>query len=442
MACMHLACTACHANLLPSAIASCAITCLILGCPSDRSEQPEAVAELKQAQPAGAAPQTEADKEYARGLELSLFAGTPLELYLPDSVAYSRDGSRIFFHGLNKDSGLYYAVGYSIGAGKLVEGAISYPDKELFVPRIAAQPAGKEVLVASQWQPTPKHIRDVLWRIGPEIPGLKSGVPYDRAEGMPADGPHDTWMELSPFYSWDGASIIVPLNHLGLIVSATATGSSRYSPYPALPFTVTGQAFGPLPDEGDGQRIWASFWEKGATSDKCEVWLLDLDKLHWEKMFTLAWIAYEVGVSQIYDEPWLVAGSRSPFETTSSGQPLPAPAPGAARRVPRLALVVPRAQTEQILELHGEPVWDIALEPRGRYACYMDRQRRGIVRLEPATGKLDLDSRFYCGDDRASLSCGDGGDHVYYWYRGIFVEAQWDKHEDHPGFERAPEAEL
>lgn len=379
---------------------------------------------------------SEADADYARGLDLTLFAGTPLEQYIPDSVAFSRDAARIFFHGLNSDTGQYYAVGYSIGAGKLVEGPISYPGKEFFVPRIAAEPAGKEVLVASQWQPTPKHIRDVLWRIGPEIVGLKSGLPYDRAEGMPVDGPHDTWMELSPFYAWDGFSIVVPFKHLGLVVSDVRSGSSRYCPYPELPFAVSGSAFGPLPDEGGERRLWASFWQKGATSDSCEVWLLDLDALKWEKVFGLAWIAYEVGVDSVLDSPWLVAGSRAPNEAAGTGQALPGADPAAAKRIPRLALVVPRAQTEQILELHGEPVWDIALEPRGRYACYMDRQRRGVVRLDPATGKLDLDSRFYCGDDRGSLFCGEDGHHVYYWYRGAFVEAQWDKTEDFPGLER------
>jgi hypothetical protein len=404
------------------------------GCPAGGGK--EAAREKRVAAPSAVEESpglSEPDGEYSAGLALSLFKGTPLERYNPDAMAYSRDGSRIFTHGLNPDSGQYFAVAYSIGADKLAEGMISYPDKDFFVPFIAANPLGSEVLVASQWQPEPSHVRDVFWRIGPDIAGTRSGLPYDRAEGMPKDGPHDTWMGVSPFYSWDGQQIIVPLNQLGICVSDVRNGLGRYTEYPQLSFQRSGMAFGPLPDEGSARRIWASFWQMGNFSDHCEVWVLDLDALKWEKVFTLAWIAYEVGVSKVFDEPWLVAGSRSPKEG-EDGKPLPSDV-ASSKRIPRLALVVPRAQTEDVLELRGDPVWDVALEARGRFACYMDRQRRGLVRLEPATGRLDLDSRFYCGDDRAAMYCAEDGAHVFYWLRGIFVEAKWDKHEDFEGYD-------
>lgn len=418
---------------VPAGLALAALLLFAAGCPNGDGGKGAAGKPPGEVPPAGSPQETTADLEYARGLELSLFAGTPLEKFLPDSFACSRDGNFIFFHGQNSESGDYFIVNYSPGADKLVEGPVTYPDKELFVPYVAADPKGKEALASSQWQPEPKHVRDVVWRIGPEVVGVKSGVPYDRAAGMPAsDAPYDTWMNLSPFYAWDGASVLVPLNQLGICVTDVRSGASRYSTYPALPFQVSGRAFGPVPDEDGVRRIWASFWQKGRTEDACEVWLLDLDSLKWEKVFSLKWIAYQVGIRSVYDEPWLVAGSRAPTEEAGTGKPLPTDVVS-AKRVPRLALVVPRSQTEQLLELHGAPVWNVAMEPHGQYVAYMDRQRRGIVRYEPATGKLDLDSRFFSGDDRGSLFCGEGGQHVYYWFRGIFVEAKWDKHENFPG---------
>ncbi len=381
--------------------------------------------------------ETDEEKVHKAGMALSLFRETPLANNAPDALAFSRDGARVFAHGFNAVENTFYMFPFALAEGRLNPGTFSIMHPQFNVPQIAAEPHGNEVLLTSQWQPGGKLVRDLLWRISDQFPPEmqnQSGLPYDRSAGMPADGPFDTWMELKPFYSWGGETVIVPLRHLGLCLVDLASGSGEYLEYPKLPFEMSDMQLGPLPDEGTSRRIYASFWVDGIESDQCRVFVLDLGERKWEEIFSLSWIAYKVGVSNVFDEPWLVAGSRPAGEKLGDSASY-APADGTqGKRVPRLALVVPRAGTEQILELWGNPVWDIAVEPYGKYVSYMDRQREGIVRLNPASGELDLDSRWFSDDPKAKLFIGSGGEHTFYWKRNILIEANWDKHEQKKGY--------
>jgi hypothetical protein len=148
----------------------------------------------------------------------------------------------------------------------------------------------------------------------------------------------------------------------------------------------------------------------------------------------LNWAVYRVATRSVYDEPWLVAGSYSSLET-ASGDPLGGGRSFGGTRVPRLARIVPGAGSQDLLELHGEPVWEIVPDPTAEYVVFMDRSRQGLARLKPATGELDIDKRWFSPDDKLSLFISAGGDKCFAWKREILVMAEWTGHEDLTGYD-------
>ena len=74
----------------------------------------------------------------------------------------------------------------------------------------------------------------------------------------------------------------------------------------------------------------------------------------------------------------------------------------------------------------------MALEPHGDFIAYTDSARKAIVRLNPATGEMDLDPRWY--EDDAQVFISEGGEHVYAFKHGVLVLAQWSRHEKHGGW--------
>jgi hypothetical protein len=385
----------------------------------------------------GAPAQSEEELTYQSGKQLSLFNNTPLTADPPDAIGFSRDGSRLYARGVSTADAMIYVLRFDVGSAGLTPGGYQISDPQFMVPAIAVAPNGAEVLVQSQWQPGGKLVRDVLWRLSdtfaPEFQG-RSGVPYDRSSGLPVDGPIDTFMGLKPFYSWDGQTVIVPLNHLGLCTVDLRSGSGEYTPYPALPFEQTGMALGALPDEAGHSRIYASFWSPGLQEDSCEVYVLDLQTRAWEKVFALPWIAKAFGVSSVFDAPWLVSGTRPAGEQLGEGASHTPQDGQQGKRVQRVALIVPRAGTPEILEIWGNPAGDLALEAHGEYFAYMDRNRRGMVRVRPASGELDLDDRWFSNEPDLRVFISAGGTHTFFWKRDILIEARWKKQEKHKGY--------
>jgi hypothetical protein len=103
--------------------------------------------------------------------------------------------------------------------------------------------------------------------------------------------------------------------------------------------------------------------------------------------------------------------------------------------VPKLALLVPRAGITRAVEFQGNPVWRVAVDPRGKYIAYVDRRRHAMVRVEPATGKVDIDPRWWLDDEKIEVLMGDNGEKVFFWKGSILIRAQWTEHEDNEGYD-------
>ena len=148
----------------------------------------------------------------------------------------------------------------------------------------------------------------------------------------------------------------------------------------------------------------------------CEVSLLDLDSKEWLLPMQLDWLVYSIASADPLNSPWLVHGSRAPNKATEHNY------------VPRLALIDPLSGVVDLQMFYGTPYWPVDLDPLGRYVIYLDKQLQSISRLEPATGKLDIDERFY--HDEAKLFIAPGGDPVYVWHEDMLVRAQYTEHRE------------
>ena len=427
-------------------VAAAFASLILSGCPASRTSQ-ESGAALRggdsedggRGVPPHRRSSTGAGEEYDNssikvGRSLSLFAGTLLMGNPPDSIAFNLSGERLYARGLIRGGEGFYVAGIDTGEGGLGEPELMLRAGDIVLPYILAHPFKNECLVSShRQQGEAGDVFDVIWRVSPATPeplGSRSGVPYEAAPSFPTEGRYDEWYGLKPFYTWDGAQVVVPLRTQGISIVDTRRSSFRYIAYPEeFPGEITNILLGPLPDEGEARRLWASIWKMGRTGELCQVYVLELDTGQWQLVFELDWLVYQVGVSSVYDEPWLVSGSRFPNQSTE------------LRRVPILARIVPGAGVVDILELWGDPVWEIAIEPRGKYAAYMDRRRRAMARLEPSTGSLDLDYRWFSDSEDGKLFINEGGGKVFFWQRDVLVQAEWAEHEQFKGHsgERAVE---
>jgi hypothetical protein len=360
-------------------------------------------------------------------MKLSLFSGTPMQTYPPDSIDFDRTGEWLYIHGLDGGKQDYYALQFQVNDA-LVPGELDLHVPDLMGSYIAVAPDGTECLLASLYQSN-HGVRDVLYRAGADIApqlGNRSGVPYEQTAGFPLDAPQETCLNLKPFYSWDGKSVVVPLKKLGLALVDNRTGQGDFVAYPEPLEQFAGSTLGTLPDHDGHSYVWLSVWNTGVAADQCRVYLLDLKSRKWTLLFELPWLVYQAATTDPLLDPWLVSGSRPGAEgmTDKEGEPLI----GGPRR-PRLAYVTPGAGSVDILETGGDPVWEIALESFGSHAFYMDRQRRAMVRLALESGELDIDGRWFTEDDKVSLFISGAGDNCYAWQRDVLIRAEWNKHD-------------
>jgi hypothetical protein len=407
---------------------------LLAGCPNKDRARPDSSGSpnTKQADP---------QDEHAAGLALSLFRDTPMQNNPPDAISFSRDGTTLWAHGLDRQKNHYYLSKSEVLDDSLNPTFFKHgPD--MVVSYVQASPDGEECLMLSQYQPKAGGpVRDVIYRVGEAMPedlDHRSLVPWEQLAGLPPMQ-EETFAFTRPFYSWDGATIVIPFNgQTGAAVVNRQDGSGRYVAYPktSLPHGYTGNAFGALPDEDGARRIWGSFWYRGGdgTSDQTEVYMLDLDTLKWELAFTADWPVYDCVATQPTVLPWLVAGA---YSHLGSGDQQVPEYQRSGYYIPRLARIVPGAGTEDLLPVYGEPVWDIALDPLGGKVFFTDMQRQALTRFSPADGKLDFDPRWYTADDtRTQVFCCSGGDRCYVWQAEILIKAEFSKHEQQQGYER------
>jgi hypothetical protein len=406
---------------------------LLAGCPKEGAAPP-----AKTSSPAS---WTDEQQAHEAGVALSLFKDTPMINNPPDAISFSRDGSILWAHGLDRQKNEFY-----LSQSEVLEDSLNPTffkhGPDMVVSYVQASPNGEECLMLSQYQPkTGGPVRDVIYRVGADLPedlDNRSIVPWEHLPGLP-EMQEEVFAFTKPLYSWDGATIVIPFNGTtGAAVVSRKDGSGQYVAYPktTLPHGYTGTAFGPLPDEDGKRRIWGSFWYRGGdgNSDQTEVYMLDLDSLKWELAFKVGWPVYHCTATQPSVQPWLVSGA---YSHLTSGDQQASEYQRSGYYIPRLARIVPGAGTEDILPVYGEPVWDIALDPLGGKVFFTDMQRKSLTRYSPADGKLEFDPRWYTADDmRTQVFCCSGGNRCFVWQAEVLIQAEFSKQEQHTGYER------
>jgi len=414
--------------LIPATLVT--VSLLLCGCPTGKRTPPTPPP----------AQWTDEQQAHDAGVALSLFQDTPMLKNTPDAVSFSRDGGTLWAHGMDREKNEFYLSQCEVTHQGLNPKFYSHgPD--MIVSYVQSSPDGSECLMLSQYQPKAGGpVRDVVYRVGDALPEKlqhRSVVPWMQLAGLPKMQ-EEMFDFTKPFYSWDGATIIIPFNGVsGVAVVDRRLGSGKYVAYPktSLPHGYTDKAFGQLQDEDGKRRIWGSFWYKGGNGDEdqSEVYMLDLDSLKWELVFTLDWPVYQCVATKPSIDPWLVSGAYSRLTT---GDKQVSNYQRSGFYIPRLARVVPGAGSEDILNVAGEPVWEIALDPLGGKVFYADMQRKALTRFSPANGQLDYDPRWYTAEDqRTHLFCRGGGDRCYIWQGEILIVADLSKHEKHKGYE-------
>jgi hypothetical protein len=246
-------------------------------------------------------------------------------------------------------------------------------------------------------------------------------VYYETVQGLPKDRPFDDFYNLSPFFSWDGKAVIVPLKYSGVVINNLDPQGYVFVKYPDFIEKATGMRLHALPNQNGKRRIFASIWQAGLYEDECHLYTLDLDNPEWKEITTLKWIVYEAGGPDLDNEPWLIAGSRGKEDATET------------KRTPIYGMLDPASGVTELLRSFGEPVWQIEVEPYGKYVLFLDEQRQALVRLDPLTGDLDYDPRWFNKD--AKIITSTGSKTVLLWYRSMLLQAKWSGHEKQEGLQ-------
>jgi hypothetical protein len=295
---------------------------------------------------------------------------------------------------------------------------------------LASGPSGDEALVASLRDYKKGLLADDIWRTAGVDPGMPSGnampqVKYLDQVKLPGSMPPTALERIPAFYSWDGKLVVLPVEECGVVVADPTAGTARFAPFPATPgWRPTHMSVGVLPDQNGKRLVYAGLDSFDTGQESSQVQVLDLDSLQWIQQQDFDWVVYQMACDDVEHKPWVLLGTR-----TKKAVSEPA-------RVPRLALFHPGQQGVQELPLYGDVVWsnshDFRVDPHGQYVVYMDRRRKGLVRLEPATGKLDLDPRWYTR--KAQLLMDEHASTVLLVQDNTVMQADWSKHEEVPGY--------
>jgi hypothetical protein len=216
----------------------------------------------------------------------------------------------------------------------------------------------------------------------------------------------------------------MPVRLAGVIVADIASGKAKYVPYPAVAGPPpTYDQMGVLPDQNGKHLVYLSLGSIETGRDACQVQLLDLDTLEWEQQPPLDWLVYQIGGDDLQHTPWVLLGSRAKESTAEPG------------RSARLALFHPDTKIVEQLPMFGDVIWnqlgDFKLDPHGKYLVYIDGRRKGIVRYELATGKLDIDPRWYSHEGKLLVDA--DASTVLLIKDNTVMRAEWKLHEDLSG---------
>lgn len=344
----------------------------------------------------------------------NMFEGTPLADHPPDALDINRDGTRLIAKQFVPGGPATLVISLPLSEDGFGEPTVMLQTDDVIRSFVRAHPTDDACLLITNEQLSGGPVVDVIWK---HRNGQKDLVPYDKAVGYPKVLPPEACYGLEPIYSWDGSQIVVPLHTAGLCVMDAVTNKGRFVPYPKLPGEPTGMALGALPPKDGRNLIYVSLWNKIKGPEQwCHLSLLDLDSGEWRLPVDLDWLVYQVAGDDPLNQAWQVRGSRSPDKASEH------------KYVPRLALLDPRSGVVDLQMFYGTPYWPVKLDPRGRFAVYLDQQLKAIARLELDSEQLDLDKRFYADD--AQLFVAPGGDPVYVWSKGTLVRATYSEHKD------------
>lgn len=337
--------------------------------------------------------------------ELSIVDFKGLYNRVPTDLDIGRNGNYVFFKLLLED-GEHAVYSASLDGGKAAEPVEILRGDQYNLAFIAAHPSLNECLVTTNYMADDGHVHNRIWRAGP---GLLEEVPYEQCPGLPGDHPADMLSSLRPFYSWDGEQVVVQTSRFGVAVLGRDGTPQAWLGLPDPKINVTGAQCSVLPDSDEGRQVCFSVWEAISRDEKCRMFTLDLDALDgFSLRFDLTWVIYRFSSPDLVYDPWTLRGSRLPDYLEDDRQP-------------RVSLYDPESGMVKDVEFGGDPEFNTAMDSYGRYVGYMDSVRRALVRLEVASGELDINGDWFSEDANIFL-VGDGAE-TYVWHRDILTHA-------------------
>ena len=346
------------------------------------------------------------DDKVPQRLAESMFAGTSLAKSAPGSIDFSSDGKLLFVRTKLPGDKTYRFMCFEVADGKL--GVMNQLGESPEYNRdfLDGHPTKKKCLAIVTKQEEGRIVDHIA-----ELAGDVTPLGYLRTPGLPADLPQTVFNGLSPFYSASGDDVIIPLKERGLIVFTPSRNASQYVDFPAVDFVPTGREFGALPASGRGYVFCAQWSIPGSRDEKSKVSLLNLDTFKWELESNPPWVVYRIGSADPALDLWLAAGSRPPEINVEHD------------RVPRLGFLDPASAMADLIELNGEPVWDVLLDPAGKHVTYLDKTRSAVVRYNPQTGVLEFDKNAF--DPKASLHYCPQSSDVFVWNKTSLMRADF-----------------
>jgi hypothetical protein len=266
---------------------------------------------------------------------------------------------------------------------------------------IAASSNGRAALVSSLESLPSGALADKYWWLSPESEGI-ANIAYLKAGKLPRQLAADALESRSSFVAADDTTIVVPVGCSGLAV-AGLDGRARYVACPDFDSEDTvepqGISCGRLPSLDGNAYIYVSQFavvvggrkENGAITpvreEYCQVSILNLSQLRWERTERFDWTVVEVGSPDFRTAEWTLLGSRPRADTAE-----------ASDRMARVRRYSPDIDLDLDLPVLNGLAWDPAgmhLAADGQRIVYRNPEVQGVSRVSAAGGAPENDKRCY-----------------------------------------------
>jgi hypothetical protein len=244
-------------------------------------------------------------------------------------------------------------------------------------------------------------LADKYWWLSPESEGI-ANIAYLKAGKLPRQLAADALESRSSFVAADDTTIVVPVGCSGLAV-AGLDGRARYVACPDFDSEDTvepqGISCGRLPSLDGNAYIYVSQFavvvggrkENGAITpvreEYCQVSILNLSQLRWERTERFDWTVVEVGSPDFRTAEWTLLGSRPRADTAE-----------ASDRMARVRRYSPDIDLDLDLPVLNGLAWDPAgmhLAADGQRIVYRNPEVQGVSRVSAAGGAPENDKRCY-----------------------------------------------